>query len=317
MVATARADLDLNAIVALSGFAVRAGEQGADRAVVIAIGPPLQPGEAANLEWQEDDDGLIRIAAAAGVGALLRQHGVMLVDLLVVVEVTGDRGERGWRWRSAWCEDRQCCPPEGRFVPDDGVVSAQAVALGLTALPNRQAIEKELGRDEQRCSEVAAAIEDLPRWWFLDDAERQEQVDAIQAALDSGIAVGKLDAARVARFVTALRDVHVRDAVAVAGRRRRPREERAAALRAAQRFWLGLTRSAPQGWIAPPATLLAMTAYRLGDGARANAALDRAFADDTEYSLAQLVAQALILAMPPAELEAIWQRSSRLHVTAP
>ena len=170
-------------------------------------------------------------------------------------------------------------------MPDDGVVSAQAVGLGLTALPNRQAIEKELVPDEQRCTEVAAAIEDLPRRWFLDDAERQEQVDAIQAALDSGVSVGKLDAARVARYMTALRDVHVRDAVAVASRRRRPRDQRAVALRAAQRFWLALTRSAPRGWVAPPATLLAMTTYRLGDGARANAALDRAFADDPDYSL--------------------------------
>ena len=106
VVATARADLDLTAIPALSGFAVRAAEQGADRAVVIAIGPPLQPGQAANLEWdEEDDDAVVRMAAAAGVGALLGQQGVVVVDLLQVAEVTGDRGERGWRWRSAWCED--------------------------------------------------------------------------------------------------------------------------------------------------------------------------------------------------------------------
>lgn len=312
VVATARADLDDSAVAALAGFAVRAAEIGADRAVVLVVGPALPPDAPVDLAWG-DDAGQARLRVAGAVGAMLGVHGVSPVDLLVVAERLGDRGERGWQWRSAWCEDPNCCPPNGRFVADDGVVSARAVGLGMTALPDRAGIVAELVPDAERAAQVATAIDDLRRWWFVDDDERLAQVASIQAALDSGPAAHKVDPAQAARYITALRDVHVRDAVAVTQRRRRPREQRAAALRAAQRFWLGLTRVAPAGWVAPPATLLAMTAYRLGDGARANAALDRAFADDPDYPLAGLIAQALVLAVPPVELEAIWRRSARLR----
>ena len=60
-----------------------------------------------------------------------------------------------------------------------------------------------------------------------------------------------------------------------------------------------LTRLAPAGYIAGPASLLAFTAWQHGDGALANVALDRALADDDEYSMAQLLRQVLAAGASP------------------
>jgi len=312
VMASARAGLEPSAVSALEGFARRVAELGADRVVLLAYGDQYPSTEPGDLTWL-DGAGADRLACAGAVAATFGRYGLDVVDVLVVSHVEGEPGGDGWRWRSSWCVDLMCCPAEGRFVPTGGVVSAEAVGLGMTALPSRSGIEEELAVDAAVAEQVESALVDQPRTPFLDDDERQLEIGAIQAALDAEVGAQPIDPAVAARFLAALRDVHVRDAVAVALSRRGARDQRQAALRAAQRFWLSLTRAAPSGWAAPPATLLAMTSYRLGDGARANAALDRALADDPTYSLAQIVEQALVLAIPPQELEAIWVRSSRLR----
>ena len=65
----------------------------------------------------------------------------------------------------------------------------------------------------------------------------------------------------------------------------------------------GLTialRSAPEGHVAPVATALAIQHWSRGDGARANACLDRAAADDPAYSLASMVGTAIGRGLPPS-----------------
>src|SRR3984957_2010663 len=59
------------------------------------------------------------------------------------------------------------------------------------------------------------------------------------------------------------------------------------------RLWTELTRLAPPGYVAAPASLLAFVAWPAGDGALANIALDRALADDKRYSMARLLRRAL------------------------
>ena len=59
------------------------------------------------------------------------------------------------------------------------------------------------------------------------------------------------------------------------------------------RLWADLTRLAPPGYVAAPASLLAFVAWQAGDGALANIALDRALADDQRYSMARLLRRAL------------------------
>jgi hypothetical protein len=66
------------------------------------------------------------------------------------------------------------------------------------------------------------------------------------------------------------------------------------------RLWTDLTRLAPPGYVAAPASLLAFVAWQQGDGALANLALDRALADDRRYSMARLLRRALDSGAPPS-----------------
>jgi hypothetical protein len=67
----------------------------------------------------------------------------------------------------------------------------------------------------------------------------------------------------------------------------------------AQQLWTVLTRRAPHAHAAHPASLLAVTAYLHGDGVLANIAVERALGADSEYSLAQILYQALQRSIPP------------------
>jgi hypothetical protein len=66
------------------------------------------------------------------------------------------------------------------------------------------------------------------------------------------------------------------------------------------RLWAGLTVLAPSGSVAAPASLLAFCAWQAGDGALANAALDRALADSPRYPMAQRLREALDSGAPPS-----------------
>ena len=65
------------------------------------------------------------------------------------------------------------------------------------------------------------------------------------------------------------------------------------------RLWTDLTRRATPGHVAPAASLLAFVAWQCGNGALANVALDRALADNPEYSMAQLLREAIDAGAPP------------------
>lgn len=66
------------------------------------------------------------------------------------------------------------------------------------------------------------------------------------------------------------------------------------------RLWTDLTRLARPGDVAPAASLLAFCAWQGGDGALANLALDRAQADDPDYSMADLLRTAIDMGAPPS-----------------
>jgi len=67
------------------------------------------------------------------------------------------------------------------------------------------------------------------------------------------------------------------------------------------RLWTDVTRHAQPGYIAAPASLLAFTAWQDAQGALANLALDRALADDPDYTMAQLIRDALTAGIPPSQ----------------
>lgn len=65
-----------------------------------------------------------------------------------------------------------------------------------------------------------------------------------------------------------------------------------------------LTRT-PDGRAADLAAILALVAYRVGNGPLANVAIDRALASDPDHRLSQLASTALISGMPPQHMDAI------------
>jgi hypothetical protein len=104
---------------------------------------------------------------------------------------------------------------------------------------------------------------------------------AVTGALITRCRGGGPDATDVqaAQVTVALRDLRVPDD---AWARMDPRHTKAH-----QRLWADLTRRAQPGYVAGPAALLAFVAWQAGDGALANAALDRALADVPGYSAIQ------------------------------
>lgn len=69
---------------------------------------------------------------------------------------------------------------------------------------------------------------------------------------------------------------------------------------AAERLAPTVRRAAP-GHVAPAATILGVLRWQAGDGTRAGIALDRALADDPEYTLAQLIDGCLRSGMSPTQ----------------
>ncbi|HEX9356584.1 MAG TPA: DUF4192 domain-containing protein [Streptosporangiaceae bacterium] len=67
-----------------------------------------------------------------------------------------------------------------------------------------------------------------------------------------------------------------------------------------QRLWTDVVRRAEPRYVPAPASLLAFTAWQLGDGALANIAIGRALDADPKYSMALLLAQAVGNGLPPS-----------------
>src|SRR5262249_17792878 len=68
------------------------------------------------------------------------------------------------------------------------------------------------------------------------------------------------------------------------------------------RLWTDVLRRVDDPYAAAPACLLAFTAWRAGQGALANGALDRALAADPHYSMARLLHELFISGLPPWSL---------------
>jgi hypothetical protein len=75
-------------------------------------------------------------------------------------------------------------------------------------------------------------------------------------------------------------------------------------------MWRWLMKIAPVGYVAPVASIFAVTSYERGDGALAQKALDRAFTDDPGYSLAKLLRRTFAAGWPPSSFA---QMRAELH----
>jgi hypothetical protein len=200
------------------------------------------------------------------------------------------------RW-SYGCDNPACCPPEGRVIPAEvrTHVAAEFAVAGAAMMPNRDALLAEVAPAE-------SAIRDRVRT-CLETARiaAGSSPQALEAWRDTAIAdvTETINTDRLmppeaaAKALAGLGDIRVRDTVLW------DLSQTPDGLRDAVDGLSALVRSAPDGHVAPAATVLAVAHWLGGDGARANVALDRALADDPDYSLGQMVSAALRSGLPP------------------
>jgi Domain of unknown function (DUF4192) len=213
----------------------------------------------------------------------------------------------GGRYWSVLCDDPACCPAEGRpFDPGSHPAAAVMAEAGLEALPDRAALSRTLlppAGSTERIRESTRLAEQLlvdlgTRYWAAGGDDLQQVTakagrTAVQRAIRryrDGGAIADVD--RLAWLAVLLADLRVRDD---AWARMDPHHNEAH-----RRLWTDVTRLAQPGYVAAPAALLAFTAWQSGSGALANIALDRALADQPDYSMAKLLRQALDSGAPPS-----------------
>ena len=255
-------------------------------------------------------------AAAVGYGpdqhvapffALLREqaarHGIELTELV--------RAEDGRYW-SYVCTGPSCCPAGGSPYDDTpDLALAALLPEGVPAvLPGREALAglvAPCGGDE--AASVARAVRAAgQRAARLTRRARQSAVPvtrrypvasagirAVRAALRACRQDQAITSTQVGWLLVALGDSWVRDD---ALGRLDPAHRRADL-----RLWTDLTRLAAPGYVAAPATLLAHAAWRAGNGALANVALDRALDNDPGYPLARTLHRVLARGTSPDKAE--------------
>jgi len=173
------------------------------------------------------------------------------------------------RWRSLICEDSDCCPPEGSPLPelDNSRIAAEQVALGkpvpfesINQLVNSiSALEPD--------QELLTRITEIPEIDYEDDPVplQRQGAEAITDFIADFTADGLCrDKDLLALVLVRLLDLQVRDFALGS-----VSDETSDTYFSA---WRWLLRVAPEGYVAPVATLFAAVAYERGDGAIAHRA---------------------------------------------
>jgi hypothetical protein len=221
----------------------------------------------------------------------LPRAGIRLADVL--------RVEDGRYW-SYLCTDPACCPPEGNALdPADPAVAALA-GYGLTALASRDDLAATIGPVTgadadamEQATLLAARVIARDSEEVGEDAMFDGLRRTVQGAITRYRQGGTItEPAELARLCLALRAVEVRDD---AWARMAPEH-----CDAHLKLWTQVIRHATPLYVAAPASLLAFVAWQNGDGALATIAVERALADDPNYTMAELIGQALHAGLPPS-----------------
>ncbi|RFU19841.1 DUF4192 domain-containing protein [Geodermatophilus marinus] len=247
----------------------------------------------------------------AGCGVPGLPHRAVVRDLVFAL---GERGlavpevllVRGGRWWSYDCPLPCCAPGAGQPVPEGGEYAAAAVLSGVVVEADRAALQARIAPADPAGTRALEAA----TWRVADRQVRARRRDPAGAERASWRAVtGAVARCRPGPGSRPLADRELAGVLwAVADTRVRDRAlgfalgEDAAA---AEVLWTECTRRAPAPFDAPPATLLAVSAWLRGDGAMANVALQRALASRPGYGLAELLSRGLAACLPPAELRAL------------
>jgi hypothetical protein len=232
------------------------------------------------------------------VGVRLARYGIAVMSVLRVQE---------GRYWELLCDDPVCNPPEG--VPFDIAtteVAAAATFAGAVVHPDRRAlaetVEPVAGAGIE--PEIAAALDRLEA---LPGGQRQQKTAAraaVRRALERYLTGGRLDDDEVAWLAVLLADVTVRDDIWV-------RIVAGPSMPEHREAWRDIVRRVPQRYVPAPATLLALVAWRAGEGALAGIAAERALAADRGYRLASLLLHAMRQGLPPSALDDMPERRRR------
>jgi hypothetical protein len=242
------------------------------------------------------------------VGMLDALGGAVTAAGIPVLDVLRVHDGRYW---SMLCSEPTCCPPDGvEFDVAATAVAAAATYEGLVALPDRAAlaaslapvpgagIEPELAAARERLAGSIAGSSGGAR------RRRAAARVAVREALDRYAAGGRLDDDELAWLAVLLTDEAARDdawqrVLAVA-----PIPEH-------QVMWTDVVRRVPRGYVAAPATLLALSAWRAGNGSLADVAAQRALDASPGYGLAEVVREALRAGVPPSAFEPVPEPAPR------
>jgi hypothetical protein len=255
---------------ALRTFAAPISHADVDAAVVVGYGSPDPIGP-----------------AITGLAALLTTHGIVLIDLLRVAN-----GRYYTHMPS----------PPAHGVPFDTATTTTAAAKtlpGSVPPPDRAALADQLApiegaerkhmhaatvRARHRLQHITAVAANAPA--VLEDAGRNAATNAYQRHR----AGERLTDDEAAWLTVLLTHIPVRDHV----------WSRTYGHDAHLTLWTDLTRRAEPDLAAAPASLLAFTAWRMGNGALAAVAIRRALDTDPGYQLARSLAGAIFNGMPPS-----------------
>ncbi|WP_179277049.1 DUF4192 domain-containing protein [Actinoplanes regularis] len=171
------------------------------------------------------------------------------------------------------------------FDPAATASAARATLAGRVALPSRQELLALTEPDLLEQVSVGAALAQLP-------VETDDGPAVVRYLMELAADGQRLQVDEVARLVRLLHERPVRDvAWRATGKQMWQRD-----------LWLDVTRRAPAGHVAAPASLAAWCAWQRGEETLAVAALDRALADDKTYLLARLIWHAILHGLPAHQL---------------
>jgi hypothetical protein len=227
-------------------------------------------------------------------------RGIRFTELLRV-----DTGRK--RYWSYLCENPDCCPPEGtsyELTTDSGVAELSADDVS-GILASREVLAATIGPctgDEATSMERATRKAKRSAAWLLSRAPRSGKpagayglalagITAVQQAIQKCRRGGNFTHDEAAWLLVVLKDQWVRDDAWS--------RMDSAHYRAHLRLWTNLTHLALPGYVAAPASLLAVVAWQGGNGALANVALDRAMTENPDYSMAGILRDALAVGWQP------------------
>ncbi|MBO4209795.1 DUF4192 domain-containing protein [Micromonospora echinofusca] len=224
-------------------------------------------------------------------GEVFTAGGTPVRDLLRVTD---------GRFFSLSCDNSTCCPPEGTpFDPTTALVAVQATVAGLVARADRAAVAA-------RITPVGGVARDSIRRATGQAATRLESLIATGSeAVGAAGTLAVRDALRQHDSGTRLTDDELAWLTVLLTRT--AVRDRAAELTEPHdghvTFWVDVVRRAHAPLVPAPATLLALTAWRCGDGVLAGMAAERALQIDPAYRLAGLLLHALHAGLPPSLFE--------------